>query len=241
MRKNRQLAIGITVIVVALVGLVVAQGMMVNQTTYGRYGHGMMGGTGMMGGQATHGRSGQGMMGGQGMMEIYPASAEPIPESEALGRLESFAGRFGTGVSIEDFMVFSNHYYAQIVGADGIGLAEVLVDRYTGVLHPEPGPNMMWNTRFGMGMMGARGSMQPARERSPAASVRYDETAARDLAESFLTDYLPGAQVLHGQAFHGYYTFDFGRETIEGMLSVSAATGEVWLHTWHGPYLGGHD
>lgn len=39
-------------------------------------------------------------------------------------------------------------------------------------------------------------------------------------------------------AFPGYYTFDFGRKEVEGMLSVNAYTGEVWVHTWHGFFLG---
>jgi hypothetical protein len=39
----------------------------------------------------------------------------------------------------------------------------------------------------------------------------------------------------------GYYTFDFGREDIEGMVSVNAYDAEIWVHTWHGFYLGGHE
>ncbi len=41
-----------------------------------------------------------------------------------------------------------------------------------------------------------------------------------------------------GQAFPGYYTFDFGRQKVEGMLSVNAYTGEIWVHTGHGFFLG---
>ena len=63
------------------------------------------------------------------------------------------------------------------------------------------------------------------------------QAAAQALAEGFLAGYLPGASVLEGTAFPGYYTFDFGRGEVEGMLSVNAATGEVWVHTWHGPAL----
>jgi hypothetical protein len=39
-------------------------------------------------------------------------------------------------------------------------------------------------------------------------------------------------------AFPGYYTLhtlDAGK--ISGMLSVNAATGAVWYHTWHGAYI----
>ena len=39
----------------------------------------------------------------------------------------------------------------------GIGAFEMLIDKYTGSIYPEMGPNMMWNTKYGMmngGMMG---------------------------------------------------------------------------------------
>lgn len=103
-------------------------------------------------------------------------------------------------------------------------IARGLVDRYTGAVFPEPGPNMVWNGRWGM--MASMG-----------AATSSDEAGAQHLAEQFLAGYLPGANVLEGTPFPGYYTFDYGRGQIEGMLSVNAATGEIWIHTWHGPAL----
>jgi hypothetical protein len=253
MGNTRNWTIGIVVFTVLALGYVVAQGMWGDARTGGAWGGhahpmgahggwtgsqgmghhgtaGMMGGMGMMGGA--------GMMGGMGMMEIYPPGADPTPEAEALRRLEAFGARFGSDVRVADVMAFSNHYYAQLVGPDGVGLAEVLVDRYTGTVQPEPGPNMMWRAGGGMGTMGGMGMMYGWQAES---GVRYDQAAAEELAAEFLAGYLPGAAVLHAQAFAGYYTIDFGRDAIEGMLSVHAASGEVWVHSWHGPYLGGHD
>ena len=85
---------------------------------------------------------------------------------------------------------------------------------------------MMWNTRFGAG-------------RAKAEGVDYDMAGAEKLADDFLNGYLPGAQILESKAMPGYYTFDFGRQDIEGMLSVNAYNGQIWVHTWHGSYLGG--
>ena len=193
------------------------------------FGRGMMGtgkndnygyGRGMMG---------SGMMGGMSMMALYAPDAKPVPEEEALKSLETYRSRYGTNVKVKDFMAFSINYYAQMTDANtGEGLAEVLVDRYTGAVSPEPGPNMMWHVRSGM-MTEAPGQ------------VSYDQTAAQNLAAAFLADYLPGSQVMEGQAFPGYYTFDFGHQEIEGMLSVNAYTGDIWVHTWHGSFLGEHE
>nr|WP_052297191.1 hypothetical protein [Marinithermus hydrothermalis] len=222
MKRNSKTWIGASLLTLALLGLAAAQGMMGG-------GSGMMGG-GMGGFPGTTGMGGpsSGMGGGMGMMAVYPATAKPIPKEQAERLLEAYAARLGPDAQIRDVMVFSNNYYAQVVNARGEGLGEVLVDRYTGNVFPEPGPNMTWNARAGF--MGA-----------PLGAVRYDLEAAQALAEGFLADYLPGAEVKAAQAFSGYYTFDFGRETVEGMLSVNAFTGEVWVHTWHGPFLGGDE
>lgn len=207
--RREMLWVGITGLV--LVGVVLTQGLW----GYGGPMHGYGYGPGMMGG-------------GMGMMSVYPTQAQPIPPAEARARLESFAKRFSSEARLKDFMSFSENYYAQVVDAKGNGLVEILADRYTGSVYLEPGPNMMWNTRWGMGMMQVQ----------PSVAVRYDKAAAQKLAEQFLKGYLPGARVMEGQAFSGYYTFDFGRKEIEGMMSVSAYTGEVWIHTWHGVFLG---
>lgn len=240
---KRRMLIGAGLLGLGLLGAVVAQGMM-GQQGFGQQGYG----------QGTMGMMGNGMMGGMGMMSTYAASSRPISQDEARRRAEGFAARYGEGIRIKDFMIFSENFYVQIVDAKtGAALAELLVDRYTGVVQPEHGPNMMWNTRFGMGgtgMMGVRGTgqgmmgnqaqgmMGTAPSQSTPAPVRYNQASAQKLTDTFLAGYLPGGKVLEGLAFPGYYTFDYGRKDIEGMLSVNAYTGEVWPHSWHGLFLG---
>ncbi|BAW01726.1 hypothetical protein TTMY_1336 [Thermus thermophilus] len=202
-----------------LLGLALTQGMM------GGFGPGTMG----YGPQYGPGMMGYGMMGGHGMMgmmAVYPPEARPISKEAAKARMEAYAQRLYPGARLKDFMAFSQNYYAQVVDEKGQGLFELIADRYTGVVSPEPGPNMMWNTRLGM-------MAYPT-----PAPPRYPLEAARKLAEGFLAAYLPGARILEEGTFPGYYTFDFGRGKVEGMLSVNAYTGEVWIHTWHGFFLG---
>jgi hypothetical protein len=123
-------------------------------------------------------------------------------------------------------MAFSSNYYAIVKNtASGQDIAEILVDRYSGAAYPEPGPNMMWNTLYGAG-------------RAQDGGSGYDLAGAQKLAEEFLTGYLPGAKILESKEMPGYYTFDFGRNDTESMLSVNAYSGQIWVHTWHGSYLG---
>ena len=142
--KSKML-VGTGLVALGLLSAVFAQGMMGQQgnTAQGQNAQGMMGG--MMGG-------------GMGMMNTYAASSRPISQDEARRRAEGFAARYGQGVKIRDFMVFTDNFYVQVVNAKtGTGLGELLVDRYTGVVQPEYGPNMMWNSRFGMGGSGMMG------------------------------------------------------------------------------------
>ena len=58
-------------------------------------------------------------------------------------------------------MEFDNQFYAEVREKNsGTGAFELLVNKWTGAVVPEPGPNMMWNTKYGqMGMGMMRGGM----------------------------------------------------------------------------------
>jgi len=229
----------------------------------GRYGQGMMGG-GMMG----HGMMGGGMMGGGmmgqgatsgGMMAgaagPIPPDAKPLPDADLVARFHAVLPQFPAGARVDDVMLFANNAYAQIVDVDGNGVAELIADRFTGAVVPEPGPNMMWNSTASSvgspydGMMGAQG-------RNPATfTVGDDGMTARDAAwvaplvrrAADTTAKAPdlavrssGVALGRGVAVlsSGYYTFDYGVGTVQGMLSVNAYTGAVWPHIWHGAFVG---
>ena len=144
---------------------------------------------------------------------------------------------------LAEVMEFAYNFYAEVrEWSTGIGAFELLVDKYTGAVYPEPGPNMMWNTKYGammgcpmmgpgMGMMGTR---------APAAEMPVTPEQAKAYAQRYLDIYLPGTMVDEEvDPFYGYYTIHVlqgGR--IYGMLSVNGYTGQVWYHWWHGPFLG---
>ncbi len=159
-----------------------------------------------------------------------------MTDARAYKSLGNYAARYGVSIKLKDIMTFTENVYAQVVDAKtGAGYFEILFDRYSGTVQPEPGPNMMWNTRYSMGW---GGSSMMSRTAAPlTTSVRYDEPAAQKLATKFLLGYLPNTKLHEGQAFPGYYTYDYGRNEIEGMLSVNAFTGEIWIHTWHGSFI----
>jgi hypothetical protein len=104
----------------------------------------------------------------------------------------------------------------------------------TDAIMPEPGPNMMWNTKYSMmrGMMGSRS------QAGASSEMQVSEQGAKSIAESYLSQNFPGAHVEGVTRFYGYYTIDFEKDgKIIGMLSVNGFTGEVWYHSWHGYFI----
>ncbi|HEU5433056.1 MAG TPA: hypothetical protein VFU81_15420, partial [Thermomicrobiales bacterium] len=193
---------------------------------WGRFGPGMMGNAGHPGAQGLNGGM-WGMMASLGMLGSYSQADVPLAPSDVARRLAAFAASCGPDFHVANVTLFANDAYAQLSDGTGTRLGEVLVDRYTGLVVPEPGPNLLWNTRWGL----AAGTLSPP---------RYDELAARELAATFLASYLPGATLRTGAALPGYDTFAYGRgQTIDGLLSVNTMTGAIWAHAWIGPALGG--
>jgi hypothetical protein len=129
----------------------------------------------------------------------------------------------------KEVMEFTNHFYVLVVEkGTGKGAMELLVE-WDGSVHPEPGPNMMWNTKYGH-----MGSWRPLPRGAPPVS----RERARQLAQEFLAQTYPGTAADEGTELYGYFTFDVLRDGRPvGMLSVNAYTGQVWYHGWHGAFV----
>jgi hypothetical protein len=207
-----------------------------------------------------------GMMGGSfgGMMGRGFGSvtdADPLNLEVAESAVEDYlADRGDPDLEIAEIMIFSNHAYAEVVEVStGIGAFEVLVDPITLAVYPEPGPNMMWNLKYGhmgtaggTGMMSgwrwSRGSTRRGRGMMPWSQQKADPLAAEmpmsaaeavDIAQRYLDAYLPGAQAAEeADPFYGYYTIHVLQDDhVTGMLSVNGYTEQVFVHTWHGDFV----
>jgi len=156
--------------------------------------------------------------------------AGPVTLKEAAEIVREELARWGHPDLVpKEVMEFTNHFYVLVVERDtGKGALELLVER-DGFVHPEPGPNRMWNTKYGH-MAGWYGGAIQAQALSRAR--------AREIAQEFLRAAFPGAEADEGVEFYGYFTFDAHRDGRPfGMLSVNAHTGQVWYHTWHGAFV----
>ena len=195
---------------------------------------------GMMGGFG-------GMMGGWGRGN--QTNASPISMDRAVNAAQSYLASYNSAdLALDEVMEFSNNFYVIVKEkSTGGGAFEILVDRYSGYVHPEPGPNMMWNTKYGHmggGMMAGFGGMMGGWRGGysgnlPTAQMPVSVAQARAAAQSYLSGALPGAALSEStNTFYGYYTLDVVRDgKVYGMLSVNGYGGQVWYHTWHGSFI----
>jgi len=137
-------------------------------------------------------------------------------------------------LTVTEVEEYTQNFYVQFSEkSTGIGAFEMLINKYTGSIYPEMGPNMMWNTKYGMmnGMMGWH-------RETPTRAMTVTVDQAKATAQQFLNANYRGTTVGDVKAFYGYYhvmVLLSGKGY--GMLSVNGYTGQVWYHTWHGAFI----
>ena len=136
-------------------------------------------------------------------------------------------------LAIDEVMEFEQNFYIiYYEKSTGIGAFETLIDKSTGRIFPEYGPNMMWNTKYGHGGMMGGWSQLP-----PEDNFVNEDDAIR-FAQDFLDSVYPGTVAEDPHPFYGYYTLHVTKDgEIYGMLSVNSIDGAVWYHNWHGAYI----
>jgi hypothetical protein len=185
---------------------------------------------------------GPGMMGRGGMMgggwgNYYNSNpnAQQLTIDQVADNVRQYLSGFSQKLVLTEVMEFSWNYYAEVEEEDtGVHAMELLIDKYTGRVSPEMGPNVMWNTKYSPmgGMMGTfwRGT--------PTADMSVNSDQAKANAQQYLDAYLPGVTVEEADTFYGYYTLHtLKNNQVEGMLSVNGYTGNVWYHSWHGAFI----
>jgi hypothetical protein len=168
---------------------------------------------------------------------LTPAG-QPLTIQQAKEAAERYVASLGySNLRVAEVMEFSQNYYALVQESDtGIGAMELLIDKGSGAVGPEYGPNMMWNAKYGMHRGGMMGGMMGGRT---SGAMTITPAEARQIAQRWLDTYRPGATPeAQPDAFYGYYTIHTLKDgKINGMLSVNGSDGQVWYHTWHGDFL----
>jgi hypothetical protein len=269
------IAVLVGVLLVALLaGTALAQGPWGSQGGFGWSGHGMTRAPARSAGVGGWSGSGSGMMGGYGYGlapttgitgttpygpgacpgmggwgYASPVDGNRLTLDQAGEAVEQYLAANGNpDLAVAEVMEFTQNFYAEVEEqSTGIHAFELLIDPYTGAVYPEPGPNMMWNTKYGHmgGMGGYMGGMGGYGFRQPTADMPVSAQQAREYAQTYLDSYLPGTTIAdEADPFYGYYTLHTLQDgQVTGMLSVNGFNGQVWYHSWHGDFIamtGGH-
>ncbi len=205
-------------------------GMMGNANGYnGMMSGGMMGNTngynGMMSGGMMNG-TGSGYC--RGIDSTDKANTEPITIMKAKEAVDDYLSKTGNNdLAVSEVLEFENNFYAGIKEkSTGIYAFELLVNKYTGAVYPEMGPNMMWNAKYGHMQWNTQTEATISKEQALKAAQEYLDKAQ------------PGIKTGDADAFYGYYTIEVLKDgKISGMLSVNANSGAVWYHNWHGNFV----
>jgi hypothetical protein len=179
---------------------------------------------------------------------LVPADGETLDIDGAIKVAEAYLADYGDdNLQVAEVMQFDNHFYAEVKEKDsGTGAFEILIDPQTAAVFPEPGPSMMWNTKYGRmggrgyGMMqgyGMMGGVQPLNGETPEMTITAEEalTNAQEAIDKQMAGNKAGSEA---EAFYGYYTIHIEKDgKVVGMLSVNGYTGDVWFHSWHGTFV----
>ena len=205
--------------------------------SYGAYSGGM---GGMMSGYSANYQGQNGWGGCRGMngyaSPTAPTQGAVITLDKAVDVAKTYLASLNNpDLTIDEVEEYTQNFYVLFKEkSTGIGAFEMIIDKYTGSIYPEMGPNMMWNTKYGM----MSGGMMSWAAGTTTVTMTVTVEQAKTNAQQFLNANYPGTTVGSIDTFYGYYHVDvFSAGNTYGMLSVNGYTGQVWYHTWHGAFI----
>ena len=145
-------------------------------------------------------------MGGYGYSAPYTYTGTPLSTTTAA----TIAQNYVTSIGNPDLVVkqveeyYANFYVQVNEKSTGNGAFELLINKYTGSVYPEMGPNMMWNTKYGMMRSGILGGIYGA----PTTTMPVSAPQATTDAQQYLNTYVPGTTTGDVTTFYGYYTIE---------------------------------
>jgi len=150
---------------------------------------------------------------------------EPLTIEEAKEIAESYAI---AGTELKEIYEFETHFEAEFKEENSdYNAFEIIIDKYTGAVRPEMGPNMMWNTKYGM--HGFYGTTEMTISDEEAKRIAQEYLAALGLQWQLSDDV---------EKYYGFYELH-GLEDGEvvAQINVNGYTGTVFIEQWHGKVI----
>jgi hypothetical protein len=175
--------------------------------------------------------------------------AQPGGTTVTLDQATSIAEQFlaatrNPNLGIKEIMEFQNNFCITYYEKDtGRGAFEMVIWKQApfqgigttliGIIMPERGPNMNWNTKYNV----EKGQVIIKNQNLVSSDMITKEKALK-IGRSYLDSNLNGAKVEDVTQFYGYYRIDYTvNGKIAGMLSVFSYTGWGSHYSWHGGFI----
>jgi hypothetical protein len=182
------------------------------------------------------------------LVGVY-AQSQTITINNAVQLFESYLTRLGnSNLALHEVEEYQNNFYATYYEKNtGIFAFQMLIWKpgspwtggmmgngmMSGIVMPEPGPNMMWNMKYGV-----MGGMMGIYRQTPTSNMTVTPERAKAIAQQYLDSSFSGTSAGDVDTFYGYYNVDvLSNGNTLGMLSVNGYNGQVWYHSWHGTYI----
>ncbi len=153
--------------------------------------------------------------------------AEPITIEDAKKIAENYVEEYGN-LEVDEVYEFQTHFEAEVEEKDtGKHAFEILVNKYSGRLSPEMGPNMMWNTKYGHFYTG------------DAVPMSINKVEAKKIVQEFINGNRLDWSLENAEVYYGFYEFHGKDKTgkIVAQINVNGYTGALWIESWHGPVI----
>jgi len=175
------------------------------------------------------------------------SSNTPVTLDQATSIAQQFlATTRNPNLGIKDIMEFQNNFCITYYEKDtGRGAFEMIIWKQApsqeigtgftmlGVIMPEQGPNMIWNTKYSV----ERGQVV-MKNQNYVSSDMISKEKALQVGQAYLDSNLNGARVVDATQFYGYYRIEYTvNGKIAGMLSIFSYTGQGAYYSWHGGFI----
>ena len=175
--------------------------------------------------------------------QLSPNTSITLDQAKQIAQ-QYLASTGNSNLAIKEIMEFQNNFCITYYEKDtGRGAFEMVIWKQApsqwigmdpvGVITPEQGPNMNWNTKYSIG---SREVME--KNQNLVSTDMITKEKALEIGRAYLDSNLEGARVEDATQFYGYYRIDYTiNGKIAGMLSVFSYTGWVSYYSWHGDFV----
>lgn len=171
-------------------------------------------------------------------LPFIPLEPSPLSIDEAVKIVNKYlAGVKNSDLIVDVVFTFENNTLARVIEKNtGIGAFDVMIDPWTWMVYPVPGPTIIWNQKYDLssGSDGVALKAKYVRSKmalTPVQAIRKAQTYLDENQAGSITNRKP-------YPYYGFYSLEVIQDQmVIGRLDVNGETGEVYPQLNHGALI----